>query len=422
MNILIWAVHLLIIYFIARLIIGRVTDQRLRINGWVSLGLKLIAGVLLGWIYLSYYDGGDTFAFDSYARPFVLLAKSDFISYFRWLAGIEETTNEALRRAPRLLFMVKIVSFVHLITGSSYWLSALYFTLFSWMGLYRLAVTASNNFPAHRIVILFALLYLPSVVFWSSGLTKESIAMGAFGLLMVNVLPGGTIRPWRVIITLLMIFILWMIKYYYVIPVFASVFLYYLLVYLKDHKISIALSLISSLVLLALIVAAAGFFNQNLSVVHLPEVIYQNYSVFQEKSEAGDAMVLSGMCDEWHCLLKSAAPAAWNTLFRKYVWETTSLFSLLAAVENLLFLLFFVAFIYSFRNAGRWTFRHILFLICAFIFVGSLAGFLGMSAPNFGTLARYRVILLPVMILLFCHEPDVLRKLKSRFRQFVTPS
>ncbi|MEJ2005380.1 MAG: hypothetical protein P8X57_10535, partial [Cyclobacteriaceae bacterium] len=213
------ALHTVILYFLARYIIGRNADPQLRVHGWVSVILKIIAGWMLGLLYLEFYQGGDTFRFHALGSEIADIGRMDLDLYGEILLGKAVPPHaDELLRAPRLFFMVKITSLLHLVTGNNYWITAAYLSFFCWAGLFSAVSRLISNYPTRRWLFLLAGLYLPSIVLWASGLTKESIAVGSFAFIIMAALPFGKFTIPRVLLILIMTLILWKIKYYYLVP------------------------------------------------------------------------------------------------------------------------------------------------------------------------------------------------------------
>ena len=113
-------------------------------------------------------------------------------------------------------------------------------------------------------------------------------------------------------------------------------------------------------------------------------------------------------------ILKNTPWALFSGLFRPLFWEASSIIQLLAAVENTIVLLLFLATIFRIRQYV--TSPHRMLIITLVVFVVLLCVFLTMSAPNFGTLSRYRAGYLSFFIfMILCDNPLVqyfVRKLK----------
>ena len=132
--IILFILHALIIFLVARWIIRSQSDDTLRVHGWVSLALKLLAGWGIGLLYMRYYGIGDTLQFHELSGSLTEIARLDAGQYLKMLTGFSPPPHaDELLRAPRLFFMVKLVSIVDLATNDNYWISAAYFSFFSWI-------------------------------------------------------------------------------------------------------------------------------------------------------------------------------------------------------------------------------------------------------------------------------------------------
>ena len=188
---------------------------------WPGLLLKIVAGIALGMVYLYYYQiPGDTFLFFEDSKKLTELARTDFLSYVRFLLFDEPTHplwTEIVYQQSRALFMVKITSLFGLITVDNYWITSLYFSVLSFMCAWRLTITIVGSFPSAKTAAIVAFLFFPSVVFWSSGLIKESIAMAALLFLssaVVKIWVGKQMPWWEWTLVIFSAWIEWHLKYY----------------------------------------------------------------------------------------------------------------------------------------------------------------------------------------------------------------
>ncbi|MFM7486724.1 MAG: hypothetical protein ACKO13_07360 [Cytophagales bacterium] len=108
------------------------------------------------------------------------------------------------------------------------------------------------------------------------------------------------------------------------------------------------------------------------------------------------------------------APAAVNvTLFRPYLWEVANPLMMFSATESLLFA---IGLLFIFLN-GRWRIiKNLVKVDIAFCLMFALvfAFVVGVSTFNFGTLARYKILLLPffaIAMVLLNHQSNNDRKL-----------
>jgi hypothetical protein len=115
--------------------------------------------------------------------------------------------------------MVKLLSVFTYITGSNYWLSSAYFSLFSFCGLWALINRITTTYPGSSKAALFSFVFYPSVLFWGSGISKETIFLGGFGFLLSWFWPyfisSGPVKAYKWIFAILIMLLLVKLKYYY---------------------------------------------------------------------------------------------------------------------------------------------------------------------------------------------------------------
>ena len=176
---LIFLIDLAILFWIARWLWLKQSAQ-MRTIFWPALAVKLLAGLAVGWIYFYHYDQGDTITYWYDGKLVAERIVSDPLSAlnFYWDDGAFQWDG-LINHRPRSLFFVKISGLLALLCGGSYWMMALIISFCSFLGAWYLCVKAIYFFPDARLPAILAFLFYPSVVFWSSGLIKESLGLGA---------------------------------------------------------------------------------------------------------------------------------------------------------------------------------------------------------------------------------------------------
>jgi hypothetical protein len=110
--------------------------------------------------------------------------------------------------------------------------------------------------------------------------------------------------------------------------------------------------------------------------------------------DAGSGYSLGELDGTFSGMLKLAPQAINVSLFRPYLWEVNNVLMLLSALESLALTFFILLIIFKKK---LWTFRAFnnpdVFFCIVFAVVFAFA--VGVSTYNFGTLARYKIPLLP---------------------------
>ena len=366
---------------------------------WWALAIKVLAGLFIGWLYYQYYGSGDTISFMEDATLLRSFALQDPRAYlgFLWSNDIAPEIIENLTyytSTPRALFFTKFISLLNLICSDHYWLISVLCSNFSFFGFFFLANQLIQLFPKTRKAALISLLFFPSVVLWTSGVTKESIVLGCITIIIGMFLKEYRRHPnwlhWsNYVIIILLIVLSWKLKYYYtalLLPALLAPWICYRLNNWGWFQVKYNF-LIYSIIWLILL-GGISLFQVNLNMGYLPEVIKINHDAFVIKSSPGDYIIYESVESNWNSVITNIPNALWSGLARPFFGDTNTLFKWMVALENaiLLFLLLFrLKKIPELLSNGKG-----LFIVSAMVYILVLAIFLSQSTPNFGTLVRYK--------------------------------
>ena len=422
MAIFLWIFHIALVVAVSFAFFKKQTA--LKKYFWPALAARTIAGVCLGLLYTHYYAVADTFDYFRDAGKMATLARADLPSYLELLFFNRNLDILPLALGqPRAVFLTKIASVFHLITYGNYWLTGMYFSLISFSGAWVLVQAISRNIPSVTPAAVIAFLFLPSAAFWTSGLLKESLAMAALFYLTAFFL-----KIWfrekqsfrACMIALVSLWVLWNLKYYYAgifLPVACSCLLYKFL-FGKKFRSTPALETLVWIALFILPLMVISFWHPNFYPDRLLKVVVLNNSVFNELSAPGDYVHFDNLRATPVSMLQNAPQALFSGLFRPLIWEATSAIQLLQGVENTVLLLLFLAACLRFKK--YLTSPHRLLLLGLLVYVVLLCVLITLSAPNFGTLSRYRVGYVSFFaFIIFCNNP-VVQYLERSFRRLVS--
>jgi hypothetical protein len=376
---------------------------------WPALFFKMLCGLLLGLLYKYYYPVGDTFAYFSDAAALGSVARSDLKTYLGFFFFNHELPSvNLIFLEPRALFFSKIVSVFSILTADNYWVIASYFSLFSFLAAWLLVKTIAQYLPRYALPSIIAFLFVPSVVFWTSGLIKESIAIGGLYLLTVFFLRvwfDRRIRLAELFMVAILVWICWSLKYY-VIAIFLPVVLASLLmkfIVLRKPWHSAAFETTAWMVVFILPLFLITFLHPNFYPERFLEVIVSNNTAYNELSQPGDAVHFTDLQADTGSIIRNAPWALFSGLFRPLFWEATNVLQFFSGLENTLLLLFFLIGLFQLKAYVHSPNR--VLVLTVIVYVALLCIFITLSAPNFGTLSRYRGAYLSffVFLLLCCH-------------------
>ena len=377
---------------------------------WPALAVKVISGVCLGLIYTYYYSVSDTFVYFRDASRLAALAHDNFPAYIRFLFSSGDTGSVALTLTePRALFLTKITSIASLFTQGNYWIIGLYFSMISFQASWSLVQKIARHLPHFTDAAVISFLFLPSAVFWSSGLLKESLAMAALIWLctmMLSVWFAERITVPKIVMTLFALWILWNLKYFYAgifIPVAMTTLVYKKFIH-DTSRLPAGREALTWLAIFIVLLGVASFLHPNIHVDRLFAVIVANNSAYVQLSDPGDFVRFHDLTATFAGILLNAPWALFSGLFRPLFWEVSSGIQFLQGIENAILLLLFTGALV--RIGSYKTSPHRPLLLGVIVYVVLLSVLITLSAPNFGTLSRFRTGYLPFFVfLILCNNP-----------------
>lgn len=370
-----WVIHSLLITALATIAFKYLNHVLPSWVYWSSLILKLVAGIILGMIFLDYYGSGDTlYFFDVATRP------------------------EAYAREPRTQFFIYLIRPLALITGSSYWITSLYLSLLSFVIIWYTVQIMCQLFPNRKFVFAMGFLFIPTVVFWSSGILKESIYFGAFALIVsITIAYYKDHRPslYQLILTGVAFYVLFELKHYLFISalIFSS-----LLIAVKWYQQMNQRLRIGSILFLIAIGVSTQFVHPYLKIQRLSWTIHTINQAMHEKSREASSLDIVVEDDRWVSIFMAAPKALYAGLLRPTIMDPTPVWGWLHRIENG-FLAFFMMLSLLLLPKGQVTIDRPL-LVVSFGIILLLAIMLPLTSPNIGTLVRYKSIYFPFLFIL----------------------
>lgn len=384
---------------------------------WTSWLFHLGAAVAVGLVYQHYYQANDTWVFFSDAQKLSALAKTNFSDYLALLVDFsDEAFLPGIKTGDfRSLIFVKVLSLLCLIDGDNYWVSALYFGLISFVAAWFLFRKATSVWSTNLAAARFAFLFFPSVVFWSSGLEKETLTLASLFFLAGVFVHWYQFRkiPWRYWLpAIVATFLLWALKYYWAGVFFMSMAAAVLVILSGDAKPFVAkyrsAFFIATFVVLGVLVS---FLHPNFYLHRFMEVIVDNHGAFVSISADDNLIHYQDPSPTIPSFAMNAPWALFSAVFRPWLGEARGLLGLLAAVENTVIALLMIGCVVRIVRNPRKSWSTLTLALVSYCVV--LAIFLALSTPNLGTLSRYRVGFLPFLIYLLSVDNPLLSFLQK---------
>ena len=289
--------------------------------------------------------------------------------------------------------------------GPSKYAACVAFAMVSLCGkvaMYR--VFRDNVVPENRLYVAIAAFFVPSFVFWSSGLIKEAVAVAGFGWCILGlhlwIQRNRPVAGWALIV--LGAIPIALIKAYILFPlVLAGGSWYYWARGLKRGRRSIRPAYFA-------LAGVLGLGGVVLLGQYFPEYAVDSFSSraaeLQEigRGRGGSTYALGSDIPTSFLGQFVYAPAALLTsLFRPSLFEVRNLLMLANAIETTILTVLFARILFT-RNLGnvRRQISEEPFLVFCLVFVIAFGVAVGLASSNLGTLSRYRCPLVPFFVVL----------------------
>jgi hypothetical protein len=384
-----------------------------------ALLMKILGAIGLCLIYVYYYrSGGDTLNYNDDSSALLKLfyySSSDFFKV--WLSPLSRETNSYFTidtgyliystdsnafMVDRLLVPLKFISF------DSYIISSVLMGALSFTGVWKLYTVFCDYYPYLYKHFAVTVLFVPSVIFWGSGLLKDSWTLAAAGWfcysfhnLFIKRVSFLSSSIFLTISILLMI----AIKPYIFLGLFPGALLW--VSWSRLNKIqSVFVKIIVAPIVLVFGVAG-GFFIWSLASSSLGQYssfdgILNKASVsyldLQQDYYQGSAFDIGFFEPTMGGILSKFPIATATGLFRPFMWEARNVVMIASGIENMLILIF-VLFVFVRKPwvAINSTFSNPLVLFCL-IFALFFAFSVALSTSNFGALVRLRIPMIPFFL------------------------
>lgn len=413
-DLIVTPIVIFLVYMVAYLIRPKVTDHVTRKYFFPALTVKIIGALALGFIYQFYYDGGDTFNYHTHGSRHVWEAFVDqptkglklLINNEGDYSGVYEYASKIpFFRDPSSYMVIRISSLFDLFTFSSYSATAVLFSVLSFIGAWLLFLAFYKLRPHLIKLIAITTLFIPSVIFWGSGLLKDTITMACLG--------AATFLVFRIIVdrkfTLTYFFLLAMVLYglysikIYILLIFLPLIILWVFLFNFQKIQSRILRILIAPFVLTLAIGS-GYYATLHAVEDNSKYAFDAlaktaqitaYDIrFWTGRDAGSGYTLGELDGTWNSMVKLAPQAINVSLFRPYLWEVKNPLMLMAAVESLLLIMLTIYVLFCSWNKLLSALKDPTIIFCL-VFSLVFAFAVGVSTFNFGTLMRYKIPLMP---------------------------
>jgi len=385
-----------------------------------GLFVKILGGLVFTFIYMFYYKGGDTISYFYSAKVLTNLFLKSPHAYFSILLGhltpenwsyFDSDTGYPVYYRDKWAFtVVRFTSILVFFGAKSFLSTVILISSISYISMWKLFRFLYKEFPLLKTEFAIAILFFPSVVFWGSGILKDTytLAVSAFTFLSFYAI---IIYKRKILLNLFLLsifgyFILTIKPYVFFIQ-FATFLIVFIYVHLKRIKsvflkflvfpfISISILFVGVILFSSFGKMSGGFY---ISFNDILENAFIKQKDLTQPYYGENSFNIGYFEPTVQGVLSKFLPAVNAGFFRPYLWEASNIVMLLSGLETLIILLFSIWIVIHlikilFFRGVRWIIHFFFshpFIVYALFFSISFSFVIGLTSANFGALVRYKI-------------------------------
>lgn len=431
-------IYFLLIYVISNYI-QKKNEKTKPLYKWYTKGamVKFFGALTICLVYQLHYKGGDTTEYFNTAKAIANLLNKDSFVFFDVMSGNNSPENYSFFdtntgwptywRDSKSLFVARIVVPLYILSFHNFIISAILLAWLCYSGIWRLFLLFNEEFPELQKQLAISILFIPSVVFWGSGLLKDTITLSAVGWYTYHFYHFFVKKNYKVmsgVFIFLSAYLLIGIKPYILFALLPGSIIWLSNERLKKIRSKVLKSIAAPFFITAGI--GLGFFvlsqmGDALGVYAIDKVLDKAVeSNFDQKQDyyGGNSFDIGDFDASLTGVISKAPAAILASLFRPFLWDARNPVMLISALENTyillltLFLLIRLKFFGFFSLIGEKP-----LLLFSVLFALFFAFSVGLATSNFGSLVRLKIPCIPffvssLFVLKYLYEKKTNKKMR----------
>ncbi len=389
-----------------------------------ALFFKFLGGIAVLMIYGYYYPGGDTYSYFDNTKVLIRLTSQDPGAVFDFLLGdnswesFSKFTFESGRpwgdlyvdsnawAISRFTYPIVILGLGRIMT------STILFNVIAFIGPWKLFKFLNQRYPGQTARLAFAIFFIPSCVFWGSGLYKDSFTLSATLWILYSIMAISFERK-KVVLNVFLIlinsYLIISIKPYIFValmPAALILFLYSSVQNIRNKALRMLVLPLGTVVLIFGGLSVYSYLSPSLGKYGSMDAMMEKLVVTRQdfvsnKTYSSNFFDIGEFDPTLGGIARKAPLAFIYGLFGPFPWQVANPVMAISSLEGMLFLVLFIIALRNvlFRKGASKVLSDpviIGFLIFSLMFII----FVGLSTANFGSLVRYRIPALPLFF--FC--------------------
>jgi len=366
----------------------------------ILLLLKIIAGILYGWIGI--YYGQFAYMYDTWGFHYAGLEETKLLyhqpaEYFNNLfySGYENKYGSFLGSENswwndlKSNMFVKFLSVFDIFSFGNYYINVIFYSFISLIGPIALFRVMNDVFPGKKLQVILATFLIPSFAYWTSGIHKDGLVFMAISLIVYCFYFGlkeNVFSFKRIVVVFIALLIILIFRNYILVILIPALLAWYLA---NRQPKRIGMVFFSVYFFCTLIFFTTRYLSPALD---LPQAVVNKQKAFLQLQ--GNSLIKPSKLEPTVTSFVVNFPKALSTAtLRPHPGDVKHLLSLAAATETTILLLLFLCFL-LWRTKGSQS-KTLLWFCIFFSFSYLLT--IGYTVNFIGAIVRYRSIIIPFL-------------------------
>ena len=416
-DIILLPVYLFIIYSIGKNFENKRIDENPAYQYYTrGLMFKIGGGIFLVLIYTLYYDGGDTTAYFQSAVILDRLRALNFSGYLEIMGNnlTQETYTyfNSSTAWPQYFFdkqsftVVRAANIVNLLGFDSYMLTTVVLSALTYNGIWRLFLLFSEFYPKYTKQLCYSIIYLPSVLFWGSGILKDTLTlMGAcwFTFSFYKVFIKRDKISINILTMVLSAMLILQMKPYIFIALVPGALIWFSFERISQINSNVIKFFVAPLIIVSVLglgslalSSLSDSFGQYSSIDKIVDKAIVTQKDLKMDYNKGNTFDIGEFDGSLGSLGRKFPIATFAGLFFPQLWHVRNPVMLLAAIENSILLGLTILVILSVGGLKIYSqIKKEPLLIFSIVFSIFFSFSVGLTTSNFGALVRYKIPAVP---------------------------
>ncbi|MBA2250125.1 MAG: hypothetical protein H0W12_08020 [Chitinophagaceae bacterium] len=390
---------IIICWFITRIRFFRASglDNKILL---ILFTIKVIAGIINGWINSHYYTGTDNWAFHNEGIDEYHLLFSQpkeyflnlFTSYHNHSYGRLMDTTDSFWNDLRTNMIAKLLSIFDIISNCNFYINTLFYNFLVFFGVVSLYRVFKEIFPFTKNAVIISVFLLPSFIYFTSGIHRDGLILLGIGIVCFNmfrIVRHQEITFKKILYTVLGLLLVFLLRNFVFITLCPALIAW---VVAEKSNRNVLLRFCVVYTIFALLFFSIKYMHPKLN---LPEYVSERQLEFIKLSENSPSGInINPLFPNFRSFLNNTPQALNHSLMRPYITEKSSWVYFISAAEILAYEILFLLFLLQYKKNQS----NDPFIYFGLFFTLSMFLIIGYTIPIIGAIVRYRSIYLPFLI------------------------